>query len=116
MAFEVLYRGSDAVIRLPLADAKGQRVRVSDFHSFTIRLFTTDENVYAEYGFRQPDKYSGIVSDDDGDWIVINASEMEPLHEGMLLYRYRIQAVNGNYEDFIFDKVVRGQLNVFLSD
>jgi hypothetical protein len=116
MATEVLKKGSDAVIYLPLTDAKGKRVRVSDFHSFSIRLFTTDEKVYAEYSFRYPDTYHGIVADDEGDWIVINASDLEPLHEGVLLYKYHLRAVNGYYEDFTFDKVVDGQLNIFLSE
>jgi hypothetical protein len=116
MAVEVLQKGSDAVIFLPLTDAKGKKVRVSDFQSFSIRLYTTDENVYAEYAFERPDTRRGIVSDHKGDWIVINASDMEALHEGILLYKYHLRAVNGHYKDFLYDKVVSGQLNIFLSE
>jgi hypothetical protein len=116
MAMQVLQKGSDAVICLPLMDAKGTRVRVSDFHSFSIKLYTTDESVYAEYSFQGPDVYHGIVADDAGDWIVINAPDLEALHEGVLLYKYHMQAVNGHFEDFLFDKVVSGQLDIYLMD
>jgi hypothetical protein len=116
MAMQTLQKGSDAVIGLPLMDAKGRRVRVSDFYSFSIRLFTTDEDVFAEYSFQSPDVYNGIVADDVGDWIVINAPDLEAFHEGVLLYKYHIQAINGYYNDFIFDKKVRGQLDIYLSE
>ena len=116
MTVRKLQKGSDAVIGLPLMDASGKRVRVSDFYSFSIKLFTTDENVFAEYSYRHPDVYRGIVADGEGDWIVINASDMADFHEGVLRYRYHLRAVNGHYDDCMFDSVCAGQLNIFLRE
>jgi hypothetical protein len=97
-------------------DARGKRVRVSDFYSFTARLYTTDESVYAEYGFRQPDVYAGIVAESRADWMVINAPDLSALEEGIMYCRYHLKAVNGRFDDVMFDRIVKEQLNIILAE
>lgn len=111
-----LKKGSDAAIHLSLTDGRGRKIRVSDFYACTIKLFTTDENVYAEYAFRQPDAYTGIVDDGKADWLVINAPDLDAMHEGFLHCTIHVRGVNDRFNDVMYDKVITEQLNIYLTE
>jgi hypothetical protein len=101
-------------MHLSLKDAGGVKVRVSDLHSFSVKLWTTDRNVYSEYSFHAPDVYSGIVAGEEIDWIVINAADLAGMKCGAIMYEYHLQAVSSIFKGAIFDRITSGQLNIFL--
>ena len=113
MAIEKLQKGSDALFNIHLTDAEGKPFRVSDLFAFAIRFYTLDSNNYVEYSY-QNGEYDGIVANEDGDTVVINADELEPLEDGVLNYVYYLKAGNTLFSDGFYDECVKGHTNIYL--
>ena len=103
-----VYKGSDIMIALSLKDAEGTPYRIDITNEFTIRFFTTDPDTYIE------GSYSGIIAEEDTDYIALNALDLEKLEDGVLSYVYNIRIVNTSFKDGFYDEVVKGQTNLYL--
>ena len=80
-----IYKGSDIMVALSLKDAEGTPYRISTTNEFTIRFFTTDPDTYIE-GSYSAGKYTGIIAEEDTDYIALNALDLEKLEDGVLTY------------------------------
>lgn len=108
-----IYKGSDIMVTLLLKDAEGTPYRISTTNEFTIRFFTTDPDTYIE-GTYSGGKYTGIIVEEDTDYIALNALDLEKLEDGVLSYVYNIRIVNTGFKDGFYDEVVKGQTNLYL--
>lgn len=108
-----IYKGSDVLIQLGLKDADGNPYRINSLTSFTIRFFTTDPETYIESCY-QNGEYVGILNEEDADYIIINASDLESLEEGIMHYTYSIRAVNTDFDDGFYDEAITGESNLYL--
>ena len=100
-----IYKGSDIMVALSLKDAEGTPYRISTTNEFTIRFFTTDPDTYIE-GSYSAGKYTGIIAEEDTDYIALNALDLEKLEDGVLSYVYHIRG--------FYDEVIKGQTNLYL--
>lgn len=108
-----IYKGSDIMIALSLKDAEGTPYRIDTTNEFTIKFFTTDPDTYIE-GTYSSGKYTGIIAEEDADYIALNALDLEKLEDGVLSYVYNIRIVNTSFKDGFYDEVVKGQTNLYL--
>ena len=99
-----IYKGSDIMVALSLKDAEGTPY---------IRFFTTDPDTYIE-GSYSAGKYTGIIAEEDTDYIALNALDLEKLEDGVLSYVYHIRVTNSNFKDGFYDEVIKGQTNLYL--
>ena len=95
------------MVALSLKDAEGTPYRISTTNEFTIRFFTTDPDYSAG-------KYTGIIAEEDTDYIALNALDLEKLEDGVLSYVYHIRVTNSNFKDGFYDEVIKGQTNLYL--
>lgn len=103
-----IYKGSDIMVALSLKDAEGTPYRIS-----TTNEFTTDPDTYIE-GSYSAGKYTGIIAEEDTDYIALNALDLEKLEDGVLSYVYHIRVTNSNFKDGFYDEVIKGQTNLYL--
>lgn len=108
-----IYKGSDIMVALSLKDAEGTPYRISTTNEFTIRFFTTDPDTYIE-GSYSAGKYTGIIAEEDTDYIALNTLDLEKLEDGVLSYVYHIRVTNSNFKDGFYDEVIKGQTNLYL--
>nr|DAD94588.1 MAG TPA: hypothetical protein [Siphoviridae sp. ctREU2] len=108
-----VYKGSDIMIALSLKDAEGTPYRIDTTNGFTIRFFTTDPDTYIE-GSYSGGKYTGIIAEEDTDYIALNALDLEKIEDGLLSYVYHIKVINASFKDGYYDEVVKGQTNLYL--
>jgi hypothetical protein len=108
-----IYKGSDIMIALSLKDAEGTPYRIGTTNEFTIRFFTTDPDTYIE-GSYSAGEYTGIIAEEDTDYIALNALDLEKLEDGILSYVYNIRCINTSFKDGFYDEVVKGQTNLYL--
>lgn len=108
-----IYKGSDVLIELKLKDAEGNPYRIDSLTSFTIRFFTTDPETYIESSY-QNGEYVGIIKEEDADYVIINASDLDSLEEGIMHYTYSIRAINTDFDDGFYDEAITGESNLYL--
>lgn len=108
-----VYKGSDLLISLILKDAEGTPYRIGTTNEFTIRFFTTDPDTYIG-GSYSAGEYTGIIAEEDADYITLNAIDLEKLEDGILNYVYHIRVANSNFKDGFYDEVIKGQTNLYL--
>lgn len=108
-----VYKGSDLMIELSLKDAEGTPYRIGTTSEFTIRFFTTDPDTYIE-GSYSTGEYTGIIAEEDTDYIALNALDLENLEDGVLSYVYHIKIANSSFKDGFYDEVVKKQTNLYL--
>ena len=57
---------------------------------------------------------TGIIAEEDTDYIALNALDLEKLEDGVLSYVYHIRVTNSNFKDGFYDEVIKGQTNLYL--
>lgn len=108
-----VYKGSDLLIELLLKDAEGTPYRVSTTNEFSIKFFTTNPDIFIE-GHYSNNEYKGIITDENADYVPLNAVDLEKLEDGVLNYIYTIKTVNTDFEDGFYNEVFKNQTNLYL--
>lgn len=108
-----VYKGSDIMITLSLKDIEGKPYRIGTTNEFIIRFYTTDPEIYVEASY-STGEYTGIIAEEDADYIALNALDLEKLEDGVLSYMCHIRIANTNFKDDFYDEVIKGQTNLFL--
>lgn len=89
----IIENGSDLLLVLNLTDEKGNRIRVASKSSFTIKVFTTDNGKYLEYG------KADITITNDYDKLYLNSNELQYLESGVIAYTYMWGVSDKNFND-----------------
>lgn len=108
-----VYKGSDLLIELLLKDVEGTPYRVSTTNEFSIKFFTTNPDIFIE-GHYSNNEYKGIITDENADYVPLNAVDLEKLEDGVLNYIYTIKTVNADFEDGFYNEVLKSQTNLYL--
>lgn len=108
-----IYNGSDVLIGLILKDIEGNCYRIDSVTSFNIKFFTTNPRNYIESSY-QNGEYVGIIKEEDSDYVILNASDLEKMDEGILHYTYHIRITNPDFEDGFYDEIITGETNLYL--
>lgn len=108
-----VYKGTDLKLGLLLKDALGTPYRLAKTSRFDIKFFTTDPDVCAEaWCFRG--RHKGIVEGEHVDYIVLDASDLEAMDEGVLNFSYRARFASSDFEDGYYDETGKRQTDMFL--
>lgn len=110
---ETIYKGTDLVLNIKLADKEGIPFRVRNTSEFILRLYTTNPNDFIECSFKDGD-LNGIIEGDRIDKAIINSSDLDRLQSGLIYYSYSFSSPNAIFNDAYYNEVVKGQTNLYL--
>lgn len=108
-----IYKGSDVLIELALKDMEGTAYRLDSVTRFNIKFFTTNPETYIEASYENGE-YNGIQNEEDADYVVLNATDLDKLEDGIIHYTYSVRIVNGSFDDGFYDEVVTDESNLYL--
>lgn len=109
-----LYKGSDAIIKIKLTDKLGVPFRICNVNKFSLKFYTTDPNKYVECTYENS-IYNGILAGEAEDSAILNANDLNILDRGIIKYIYTIQVNNDVFDDGIYDEIMEGSTNIYLT-
>ena len=106
-------KGSDILLSLKLKDANDLPYRIWDLEEFRMKIYTTNPHNFIEVTYKD-DVFTGIVTNDDADFVVLNSDDLIKLDDGVICYQYHIKFTDENFKDQSYDEVITGQTNLYL--
>lgn len=110
-------KGNDIQLNLGIKDRNGNILRISDLDEYTIRIFTTFNNMFCSGSWvKSTGSLTNIVVTDTADILLISAEDLANLEEGLIYYQYHIKIADASYTDGHIDEVVEGETPFYLKD
>lgn len=89
----IVEKGTDYILYLNLKDDNDTAIRVQDFVTFSVRVFTNDKKNYLLFN------KNNVENKDDYDVIYIFADQLNVLHSGVIGYTYYYSVNDNNFTD-----------------
>ena len=106
-------KGSDILLSLKLKDANNLPYRIWDLEEFRMKIYTTNPHNFIEVTYID-DVFTGIVTDENNDYVTLNSGDLVKLDDGVLNYQYHIKFADENFKDGCYDEIITGQTNLYL--
>ena len=91
----MIITNADLKLPIELYDLDGEQVRVSDLKNLTVKVYTTDPSVAINKSI--------FTSDQDHDYVYLNASDFTNLKSGVIAYTYSFGVRDDEFDDNIYD-------------
>ncbi len=115
MPIQKIFKGSDQMLELNLADENGNALRVKDTIEFAISLYTDRKwGAYAIVGNYSNGVFHNIIEQDDKDYLLVDRNKLDYIDVGLFYYDYRLKVENSNYPSGYYTESKGGQTNLFL--
>jgi len=108
----------DFVFALDIRTYKDTQSRVSDFHKFVIKVYTTNviDFIEASYEAVGTGNYINIIPQDDYDFLIINSNDLETLEDGNIKLHIEYEISANDWDDGQYNGCYDVETGFYLMD
>lgn len=117
MPIQKIFKGSDLLLELNLADEYGNAIRIRDTIEFRISLYTNKKfGSFAVIGRYNEGIFQNIIEQEDKDYLVIQSYQLDDIESGIFLFDYYLKVENSLFPSGYYSESRNGQTNLYLKN